>query len=164
MIEICKSLYKSLDLDNRSTFLELAQERYKATKPSGKKPPDAAWLDLFLSEYDPVTNYVYEHEVERKRDYTAEGVNSSTAKKGMFIRGLRYWARFTAHYADAVTDHATLKALEDSGVKRVMWHTQTDGHVCEICQKRSRKIYPINRVPPKPHWNCRCWVTAVIEK
>lgn len=163
VLEICKDLYENLSADNQKVFLELAQEQYKASEPHGDKVPDIDWLLELLLMYDPVTLYVYEHEVERKRDRTAEAINASGAKAKEFRRGLSYWGQMTAHYADAVSDRATLKAFEDAGIKKVQWHTEHDNRVCEICRQRDKKIYPIGKVPPKPHWGCRCWLTSVGE-
>lgn len=115
----------------------------------------------FLEEYDPVTKYVYKNEVERKRDRLAEAVNASTAKMTEFNRALGYWMQMTAQYADSVSDAATIKAFKDSGVKKVRWNAQKDGKVCIECLKRDGKIYPIDSIPKKPHWGCRCYYTAV---
>lgn len=164
VLEICKELYDDLSADNQKCFLELAQEQYMAVTPHGSKPPDIGWLLDLLLMYDPVTLYVYQNEVERKRDRTAEAINASTVKAAKvveFRRGLSYWAQMTAHYADDVSDKATLKAFEDAGVKKVRWNTLEDGHECETCRERGGNVYPIGKVPPKPHWRCRCWLAAV---
>lgn len=163
VIEIMKTLYSDLAADNQRVFLELAQEQYSSSKPHGDKKPDMDWLLLLMSDYDPVTKYVYQNEIDRKRDRTTEAVNASTAKATEFHRGLSYWAQMTSQYADIVTDKATVKAFEDAGVKKVRWNTQQDGHVCEVCKERDKKIYPIGKIPQKPHWGCRCWLTAVVE-
>lgn len=159
-----KNLYERLEKDNQSILLELSKLQYEKTNPHGKTEPDLAWLMLILNGYDPITKYVYRNEIERKRDRTTEAINSSTSKVKEYRRGLAYWAQMTAQYADIVTDRATLKAYKDSGTKRVQWHTQRDGHVCEVCKERDKRIYPIDKIPPKPHWGCRCWLTAVEEE
>lgn len=145
------------------------------------------WLmDQVLGRPNDVTHYTYTHEVERKRDRLAEAVNSvskfgaekitvkkpektakrSKAKKATtkameFQRGLRLWAGMTKEYCDIVTAEATLKAFKDSGVKRVRWRTEDDDKVCPTCGPRDKKVYDIDKVPPKPHPNCRCWLEAV---
>ena len=161
VLSVTRELYKQLEADNRQVYLELAQERYQEAEPHGEKPPDLAWLLALLAAYNAVTKYQYTNEVERKRQYTTEGINSSTAKVTEFRRGLHYWADLTATYADIVTDESTLKAFRDAGVKRVKWHTVLDGKECETCKERDGKIYPINSIPPKPHRKCRCWMEAV---
>jgi SPP1 gp7 family putative phage head morphogenesis protein len=161
VLEVTRTLYQDLAHDNQEIFLELAQERYQEAEPHGKEPPDLAWLLALLAAYNTVTKVVYEHEIDRKRGYTAEGINSSTAKATEFRRGLHYWADFTEQYADIVTDETTLKAYRDAGVKKVKWITAGDEKVCETCKERDGKIYPISAVPSKTHKKCRCWLEAV---
>lgn len=156
VLEVTRTLYQDLAHDNQEIFLELAQERYQETEPHGKEPPDLAWLLALLAAYNAVTKYQYSHEWERKRDRTAEAINSTTAKVTEFRRGLHYWADLTATYGDIVTDESTLKAYRDARVKKVRWVTAGDEKVCETCRERNGKIYSINSIPPKPHRRCRC--------
>lgn len=161
VLEVTRTLYQDLARDNQEIFLELAQERYQEAEPHGEEPPDLAWLLALLAAYNAVTKVVYDNDVDRKRQYTAEGINSSTAKVTEFRRGLHYWADLTSVYADQVTDEATLKAYRDAGVKKVRWVTAGDERVCEICRERNGKVYSINSIPPKPHRRCRCIWEAV---
>ena len=160
VIQICRELYENLDNDNRSAFLELAQMAYKQAEPRGNDAPDLYLLNLWLQEYNPVTKYQYTNEVERKRDRTAEAINASTAKVKEFRRGLSYWSQMSSQYAVEIVDHATIRAFEDAGVERVRWHTSEDEKVCEECRSRDNKVYSIKKLPTKPHWNCRCFITA----
>ena len=161
VLSVARELYDQLEADNRQVYLELAQERYQEVEPHGEEPPDLAWLLALLAAYSAVSKVVYNNEVDRKRGYTAEGINSSTAKVTEFRRGLHYWADFTGQFADEITDEVTLKAYRDAGVKKVEWHTVLDGKECETCKERDGKIYPISAVPPKTHKRCRCWLEAV---
>lgn len=155
VLEVTRTLYQDLARDNQEIFLELAQERYQEAEPHGEESPDLAWLLALLAAYNNVTKVIYDNDVDRKRQYTAEGINSSTAKVTEFRRGLHYWADLTSNYADIVTDESTLKAYRDAGVKRVRWVTAGDEKVCETCRERNGKIYSINAIPPK-HRRCRC--------
>lgn len=161
VLSVTRELYDQLEADNRQVYLELAQERYQEVEPHGEEPPDLTWLLALLAAYSAVSKVVYNNEVDRKRGYTAEGINSSTAKVTEFRRGLHYWADFTGQFADEITDEVTLKAYRDAGVKKVEWHTVLDGKECGTCKERDGKIYPINAVPPKTHKRCRCWLEAV---
>lgn len=156
VLEVTRTLYDQLRKDNQDVFLELAQERYQEAEPHGEKLPDLEWLLALLAAYNVVTKVIYDNDVERKRQYTAEGINSSTAKVTEFRRGLHYWADLTATYGDIVTDESTLKAYRDAGVKKVRWVTAGDEKVCETCRERNGKIYSINSIPTKPHRRCRC--------
>ena len=154
--ELTQTMYDQLRKDNQDVFLELAQERYQEAEPHGEEPPDLAWLLALLAAYNAVTKVIYDNDVDRKRQYTAEGINSSTAKVTEFRRGLHYWADLTATYGDIVTDESTLKAYRDAGVKKVRWVTAGDEKVCATCRERNGKIYSINSIPTKPHRRCRC--------
>ena len=156
VLEVTRTLYQDLARDNQEVFLELAQERYQEAEPHGEEPPDLTWLLALLAAYNAVTKVIYDNDVDRKRQYTAEGINSSTAKATEFRRGLHYWADLTSTYSDIVTDESTLKAYRDAGVKKVRWVTAGDERVCETCRERNGKVYSINAIPPKPHRRCRC--------
>ena len=161
VLEVTRTLYQDLARDNQKVFLELAQERYQEAEPHGEEPPDLAWLLALLAAYNAVTKYQYTNEVERKRQYTTEGINSSTDKVTEFRRGLHWWADLTSSYADIVTDESTLKAYRDAGVRRVRWVTAGDEKVCETCRERNGKVYSINSIPPKAHKRCRCIWEAI---
>ena len=163
VLSITRMLYDNLSADNEEIFLELAQERYQEVEPHGEEPPDLTWLLALLAAYSTVSKVVYNNEVDRKRGYTAEGINSSTAKVTEFRRGLHYWADLTGQFADEVTDEATLKAYRDAGVRRVRWVTAGDEKVCETCRERNGKVYSINAIPPK-HRRCRCHYLPVNNK
>lgn len=156
VLEVTRTLYQDLARDNQKIFLELAQERYQETEPHGEELPDLAWLLALLAAYNAVTKVIYDNDVDRKRQYTAEGINSSTTKVTEFRRGLHYWADLSSTYADIVTDESTLKAYRDAGVRKVRWVTAGDEKVCKTCCERNGKVYSINSIPPKPHRKCRC--------
>lgn len=183
VIEICKDLYKALAKDNRKAFRDLAVMAYKQADPHGDEDDELfeLWLlEQVLDRPNEVTHYTYTHEVDRKRERLAEAVNSvpvfgkgqvslqkpgktakGTTKTMEFNRALRLWARQTAEYCDIVTDEATLKSYKDAGVKRVIWRTEEDDKVCPVCGPLDGKVYDIDKVPVKPHVNCRCWLEAV---
>ena len=163
VIRTVKDLYSSLASDNRSVFLDLARAKYDETDPHGDGDLDYLWLMAFLDESNPVTKYRYTTEIDRKRDYTAEAVIAATDKAHEYKRGLVYWGNFTAEYAELVTDAASLQAMKDAGVKRVRWVSEKDNRVCDKCQERDGKIYPIDKVPAKSHFRCRCHLEAVID-
>lgn len=161
VIQVMKTLYQNLKADNQKAFLDLAQLVYIGIYNVPSKEPDLSWLLALLREYDPVTKYVYEHEVDRKRDYATEAIIAAPRKAEQFRKALSKWAQFTSYYADEVEWKATIKAFKDSGVKKVEWHTREDERVCSECGPMDGKIYPIDDIPPRPHWGCRCWIEAV---
>lgn len=135
-------------------YLQIALDAYHRAK--GKKKIDRDWILDMLEEYDPVTMYLYMPEAERKRDRTAEAILSTSDKNEAVDRALKLWTLQNTHYAEKSVDEATLKAYRDNGVKKVRWVTAEDERVCEECQARDGKIYPIDKLPPKPHYRCRC--------
>lgn len=194
VIRICSELYENLDNDNKKKFLELAQKSYNKSIPNKKKKeePDLSWLFALLDEYDPITKYVYNHEVERKKAYLQEAIiaiadqkkgfknlvditrtnmmktgklksritqTKRTSIKKEFDKALRYWSRMTDQYCIDVSDSAQMKAFVDAGVEKVRWNAELDGRECQICRDRDGKVYPIDNIPVKPHYGCRCWFT-----
>ena len=169
-------LYEQLDEDNRKKFRELFIARYREMFPFfGRKAPDEDTLDELadlylsglLSESNDLTHYIYNAETLRKRDRAIEAVNSvpnSSEKDYEFEKAMRYWSQQTGFYIDIVADDAALDAMKKCGVKRVQWVTQTDERVCKDCENLNGKIFDIDKVPPKPHVRCRCWLKPVKTK
>ena len=161
VVKETKTLYKALETDNESVFLELAQEKFKEEGGKNGKAIDRKWLVALLALADPVSKYIYLNEVGRKRERTEEAINASGAKTAEINKAMRLWAQMTAHYADVVTDKSTEEAYRERGVSLVRWVTMEDEKVCEVCGARDGKIYPIDRIPAKPHYGCRCWFVPV---
>lgn len=157
VIRTVRGLYEDLDRDARELLLSLAVDVYGETEPHGDDEPDKAWLLALLSEPSAVTGYIYKNEVGRKRDYLLESLGLSTNRDAGLRKALSYWVRMMSQYADDITEAAVIKALRDAGLDEVRWHTQDDEKVCKVCDKRHGRIYPINRIPARPHWGCRCW-------
>lgn len=166
VIKTVKTLYRDLAADNKKAFTDLAIMVYEDA--AGRELDDeedelmSLWLmSEVLDKPNPVTGYIYTNEVERKRDRATESINASTKKRQEFQKALRLWSRQTAAYCDIVTDEATLKSFKDTGVKRVRWMTENDDKVCPVCGPRDGKVYDIDKVPTKPHVNCRCWLESI---
>lgn len=166
VIKTFNTLYSNLAADNKKAFTDLAIMAYEdaAERELDDEEDEliAIWLmSKVLDKPNPVTGYIYTKEVERKRDRATESINASTKKRQEFQKALRFWSRQTSEYCDIVTDEATLKAFRDSGIKKVKWLTEKDDRVCPVCGPRDGKVYDIDKVPPKPHVNCRCWLEPV---
>ena len=159
VIKACKELYSELDAANRAEFLRLARARYKDI--TGEDEISKKWLLALLLAYNPVTEYVYENEVQRKRERFAESLIASPNKLIMIKRAATLWQRQTDQYLILVEDAAVLEAYKKLGVKRVRWVTQHDDRRCKECADRSGRIYDIDKVPSKPHRYCRCYLEPV---
>ena len=123
----------------------------------------AAVIAMFAA-YNPVTKYVYENELDRKRSRFAEGVISSDTPREEVELAKRLLVGMNKQFADDATFDAVVKAFTDAGVKRVRWITAVDDRRCKECKARHHKIYSIDNIPPKPHLHCRCYVEKVEEE
>ncbi len=172
-------LFERLMAENQKRYLQVAQKASKDARAlviaagyddREVKIPDEAWVIAFLGAYNFVSGYLYEQEAERKRlrlaeqMLTAKEYQSRTMYNDSIRRSANLWWTQASHYMLDAVDEATLETYEKMGVERVEWHTNIDGHECQTCRERHGKIYPIDKVPPKPHRNCRCRLTPVPKK
>ena len=170
------SLFDRLMSENKKRYLEAAKRAYSnavATSvavgysESSENRISEAWLVGLLTSYNFVSGYLYESEAERKRlrlteqMMTAREYLNRTIYNDSLRRSANLWWTQTAHYMLDAVDAATLDGYKDSGVERVMWNTNIDGRECKVCRERDGKTYDIDKVPPKAHRGCRCYITPV---
>lgn len=170
------SLFDRMLAENKKRFLEAAKKAYADAVllaisagygGSNESKIDEAWLVGFLGAYNFVSGYLYDSEAERKRLRLAEQMMTAREylNRQMYNDSLRrsanLWWSQTSHYMLDAVDQATLEGYRDSGVEKVQWNAHIDGRECKICRERNGKIYPIDKVPPKAHRNCRCYLTPV---
>ena len=120
-----------------------------------------AFVAALLLAYNPVTKYVFENEIERKRSRFAEGVIASDTPTEEIALAKRLLLGITSQFMDDVTFDSMIQAYEDNGTEEVRWVTAEDDRRCKECKSRHGKIYPISKIPSKPHIHCRCWVEEV---
>lgn len=161
VINTSKELYKKLDEMNRETYLRVAKTAYKEQTGEDKKKINAKWVLAFLTAYDAITRYVYVNEIDRKQSRFIEAYLATRKKNLETQKAFRYWWQQTEQYAIEITDGAVLDAYADMGYTEVEWMTEEDDRVCEVCRSRDGKKYPIDNIPDKPHYNCRCWFKPV---
>jgi SPP1 gp7 family putative phage head morphogenesis protein len=169
-------LFERLLAENNKRYLQAARKACEDAKvrviAAGYEDrelglPDEAWLAGFLGRYNYVSGYLYEPEAERKRLRLAEQMlsakqyQSRTLYNDSVRRSANLWWTQVAHYMLDVVDESTLNTYEKMGVKYVEWHTNIDGRECKVCRERNGEVYPIDKVPPKAHRNCRCRWEAV---
>ena len=162
--------------ENEKDFLKAAQKAYLNASALAiaagydteeKNIPDAVWIAAFLGSYNLVSGYLYEPEAERKRLRLAEQMMTAreyldrTLYGDSIRRAANLWWTQTSHYMLDSVDKATQDAYKDHGVEKVMWNTNIDGRECSTCRERNGMIFPIDKVPPKAHRNCRCYITPV---
>lgn len=164
VLQSTRLIYDELMQITEEKLLELAVYYYNGTVKNPKTNIDREWLYLILDDYDPITKYVFFHEVERKRARLAESILASQNKSKEIDTALRYWSAMVAQYAIEVTDEAVKQAYVDDGVEMVMWVSMLDDRRCKECEKREGKVYDISNVPPKPHIGCRCYLVPWFEE
>ena len=169
-------LFDRMKAENKKRYLEAAKKAYldavalavaAGYRDPGEGKISDAWLIGFLGAYNFVSGYLYESEAERKRLRLAEQMMTAreylnrTRYNDSLRRSANLWWTQTAHYMLDAVDKATLDGYRDSGVEKVKWHTNIDGRECSVCRERHEKVYAIDKVPPKAHRNCRCYLVPI---
>ena len=134
------NLYDRMRKETIRVFLRIANAKYHEC---GGDTLAEMWLLGFLADSNPLTGYIFLNDIERKRQYYTESILSGE------------------NLDKASKKAAALQAYYDNGIKTVQWVTQKDEHVCPECHARDGKIYPVKKVPTKPHYGCRCWIRGV---
>ena len=112
-------------------------------------------LEMMI-DYDEVALYQFAHEAERKQQRLVEAMIASHNKPEEIDRALRQWTLQIARYADKSVETGLLLGYKDAGVRQVKWIAIDDEKTCNPCFDRNGKVYPIDGVPPRPHYHCRC--------
>lgn len=155
VINFSRDLYRELERITKDAFLLLAKKIFEQELVEFDMITEDSIFDIY-DEYHPVTKFVFNNEIERKRGRFAEGVVASPNKIKEIDTSMRYWVSMVNQYAIDITDRATLTAYEKKGVEKVQWVAEHDDRTCGECAKRDGKVYDIDKVPPKVHYGCRC--------
>jgi len=166
VIEASHEIYDEAYLMAEQEATRLAKAVYGSYRRNAseeeKEGFDAASFVLaFILSYNPVTKYVYKNEIDRKRSRFAEGVLASNATAEQVALAKRLLAAMNAQFMDDITFNSLVEAYSDNGTEKVRWVTHPDDRRCKQCKAMHGKIYPIDRIPAKPHIHCRCWVEEV---
>lgn len=155
-------MYDELEKQAEKSYLDLARKRYQDFVKNNKdRTISTKWVDEQLSAYNPVTLYVFRHEVDRKQARMAEAVIAGVKAMQELLRARNLWIKQVKQYSIDIEDAAVLDAYETLGYKKVRWNAVVDGRECRTCRDRDGKVYPLAKVPAKPHYNCRCYFTPV---
>ena len=164
--------------DNEAMYLKAAKNAYKKSVKTAKSAGyageeenvDSAWVLAMLGSYNLVTGYLYDKEADRKRLRLNEQILTAReySNRELYQESLRrtanLWWTQTTQYAISAVDEATIKGFRDMGVKEVQWIAADDEKTCPTCGGRDNKIYKLNKIPPKPHYGCRCYVVPIRAK
>lgn len=173
-----KKQYKKIAddaLEYAFAFYEELQKEYGKDIPYDEKKirekitADKA-VQAVLTEYNPVTGYLYEREAERKEARLTEGMiagkknNDRDFYRKTVETNTNLWYTQSKQYAEDVADNTVIMVWKEIGVKKIRWVTAGDEKVCNECRPLDGKIFDIDKVPPKPHYRCRCLKVPVIVK
>lgn len=170
-----QALFEKLLADNERLFLLAAKNAYKkAIKTARAKDFDGEESDAsgelvaaVLGGYNFITGYLYNKETERKRlrlneqILTAREYNSRAMLQTSLRRTANLWWTQTVQYGVSMVDESTIKGFKDMGVEWVQWVTAADEKTCPTCRMRDNRVYRLNKVPPKPHYGCRCYIVPI---
>jgi len=162
-VKLAKKRYEQIAEDAYAAALIRAGIDKKKAEEIAADSITEDWVLDMLEEYDPVTEYQFLPEAERKKQRTIEALIATHDKGETVDRALRLWTLQVTQYADKSVDEATIGAYKDAGVKKVRWVTERDNKVCTVCADRDGEVFPINRIPDKPHYRCRCVLLPVAE-
>lgn len=142
----------------------LVESVYNSTSEKHEMTEDEAsgFVLALAAAYNPVTKYIFNNEVERRRSRFVEGVLSSKTPREEVALAKRLLIAIMKQFADDATFETVIEAYADDGVKEVQWITAKDDKRCAACKARDGKIYPIDAIPPKPHIHCRCYIKKVV--
>ena len=166
-------LYRQLSMDCKKEWEQLYRDRYTEMwlYLKGKKPDEDVIDELVAMEFaqllyapHPVTRYVFDSEVIRKRDRVWEDMEASptkTQKQIALDKGARFWVQMTGWYTDFTSQDAEIKAYENAGIKKLRRREMNDEKVCQTCRELDGKVYEIKKIPPLEHLRCRRWFEPV---
>lgn len=172
VIREVSGIYRNAVKKTRKRLWEIAFEAYiAALYECGIRPKEAMrmaeetiteeWLNAWLEETDPVTLYRFDTETDRKKQRLTEALGVAFDKDEEIDKALRYWVKQVGQYAIGSVDFSRIRAFKDADIKKVMWMTERDERVCDECGPLDGEIFDIDKIPPKPHWGCRCVLIPV---
>ena len=166
--QLYKKVYRIIKNEFVNILNPLYQEIYDEAVALGfdgdVRDLDEAWIEEFFEEYNPVTKYVFNNEIERKESRLFEALISSKRElhqsyktaENLLIRQVK---QYGIDLEDAIA-MAVYKAVD---VKKVMWITEDDHKTCSDCKELDGEIFKLEEAPPKLHPNCRCYYVPVKE-
>lgn len=157
VFERVRALYGEIDELVRVWLVFVASAAFE--KAGGNNTGiDRKWLsEKILDVYDPVTKYAYSSEIERKADRFAESLLASSGDVQDINTAARYLTAMVKQYLITTVDTATVESYKSQGVTQVIWKSVPSANRCSICLSRDGNVYPIDKIPPKPHLGCRCY-------
>ena len=129
-----------------------------------KKKIDVAWVDEFFREYNPVTRYIFANEIDRKKSRLFEALIANELERlQSYKQAEKLIHTQVRQYSIDLEDAVVLTVFKVLGVKKVQWVAEDDHKTCGVCNELDGQVFDIEKVPPKQHYNCRCYLVPVKE-
>lgn len=152
-------------------MLELARLEDEANTAKAKKTYNPSKIiKNTCNSYNPVTQYLYTSESERKRLrlvealLTAREMGDGQMAQDAIRRSANLWYTQSEQYSIDCVDKTLMDTYRAAGIKKVKWVTERDERVCEICKSLNNEVFDIDKAPAKQHYRCRCHLIPVSEK
>lgn len=158
-----RELYEEVYRIIREAFLRLGRKAYadrageKLTSEKVRRRISEKWVEEQFEAFDPVTKTVFKNDLERRRELLFEAIIATGDVPGEMKNALKALTRQIKQEVITVTDSARDAADEDEGIPQVIWLTRQDERRCAVCGKMHGEIFDFDKIPKKPHPNCRCW-------
>ena len=154
------------------------QEKRRLSRSNRRRRFDEDFLIIILDDPNDFTTVVYSKELERKAERFAEQITSAINRnlqaedrtnengvkipleieiKRLFDREYNSLGLLLDSYMIETVDTGREEAFLDDGVRRVRWVTILDGKECDYCRSLNGHVFPVRRIPTKPHPRCRCY-------
>ena len=166
--KLYNSIYKTVKNEFLKVINQIYVEIYDEAVALGfdgdARDLDEAWLQEFFEEYNPVTKYVFNNEIERKESRLFEALISNKLERlQSYKTAENLIARQVKQYSIDLEDSIAKQVFRDTKVKKVMWIAEDDHKTCSVCNDLDGQIFDIKDAPQKQHLNCRCYLIPVKE-
>lgn len=127
---------------------------------------DESFIEEFFEEYNPVTKYVFKNELSRKQSRLFESLVADTLERNQnYKTAEKLLVRQIKQSTIDLEDEVAKSVYKAVGVKKVQWVAEHDERTCGICHELDGTIYDLKDIPPKQHYQCRCYLIPVrVEK
>lgn len=166
--KLYKSVFKTIKAEFTAILNPIYEDIYDEALDMGFdgdiRDLDEAWIEEFFDEYNPVTKYVFSNEIDRKKSRLFESLVASTFEITQSYRTAeKLLIRQIKQYAIELEDAIARVVYEDTGVTMLQWVAEDDHKTCETCKELDGQIFKLKDVPPKQHYNCRCYTIPIKE-
>ena len=146
----------------RDIYIEIYDEAVALGYDGDMRDLDQAWLEEFFERYNPVTKYVFSNEMARKQSRLFEALVANELERlKSYATAEKLITKQVEQYAIDLEDSIAKVVYTDTGVKKVRWNAEDDHRTCGVCNELDGKVFLLAEVPPKQHYNCRCWITPI---